>query len=93
MDKSEIESKIINIISESFFVSNSFVKLESDLTYDLNLDSLDMLDLVFQIEQEFKIVIDDKMDFKTTNTVNNVVNLIASAIEAKDNKFLKGETK
>jgi acyl carrier protein len=90
MDKSEIKNKVVNILSESFFINDS-INLESDLINDLNLDSLDMLDLVFQIEQEFKIAINNETDFKT---INNVVDfIVASTVEAKDNKFLKkGET-
>ena len=76
----EIVDKVIDILSKSIGVDNNSIKLESNLINDLNLDSLDILDLKFQLEQEFDFVVGDDVDFET---VGNIVNFIASATEEK----------
>ncbi len=72
---SEIADKVINILSKSMGIDDNSIKLESNLTDDLNLDSLDMLDLRFQLEQEFGFVVGDDVNFET---VGSIVNFIAS---------------
>ena len=49
--------------------------IDSNLKYDLDLDSLDTLDLATALEEEYNIVIDDDdiIDWKTVEDVANTV--------------------
>ena len=49
----EIESKVIKIISEQLAKDVSEIKLESNFIDDLEADSLDTVELVMALEEEF----------------------------------------
>ena len=55
----EIESKVIKIISEQLGKDESEIKLESNFIDDLEADSLDTVELVMALEEEFEIDIPD----------------------------------
>tara|TARA_Y100000310_G_C20660654_1_gene804537 strand:- start:1253 stop:1492 length:240 start_codon:yes stop_codon:yes gene_type:complete len=76
----EIADKVIDILSKSMGIDDNSIKLESNLINDLNLDSLDMLDLSFQLEQEFHLIVGDDVDFET---VDKIVNFITYTMEEK----------
>jgi len=46
----ELLQIIVNVISESLFLEPDEVKLESRLVYDLGMNSLDFLDIMFSLE-------------------------------------------
>ena len=47
----------------------------SNLKYDLNLDSLDMLEIIFELENEYKIDIDAEI-FSELKTIEDVVDYV-----------------
>ena len=55
----EIESKVIKIISEQLGKDKAEIKLESNFIDDLEADSLDTVELVMALEEEFEIDIPD----------------------------------
>ena len=55
----EIESKVIKIISEQLGKEEAEIKLESNFIDDLEADSLDTVELVMALEEEFEIDIPD----------------------------------
>ncbi len=70
-----IENKVIEIIGGFLDIDTNEIKLESDLKEDLQADSLDFVELVMELEEEFGFEADeDKLtDLKT---VGDVVNFI-----------------
>nr|YP_010537056.1 acyl carrier protein [Lithodesmioides polymorpha]YP_010537124.1 acyl carrier protein [Lithodesmioides polymorpha]UYC30843.1 acyl carrier protein [Lithodesmioides polymorpha]UYC30911.1 acyl carrier protein [Lithodesmioides polymorpha] len=52
--------KLQSIISDQLSVSSEEVKLESKFIDDLGADSLDVVELVMALEDEFEIEIDDE---------------------------------
>ena len=54
---SEIESRVKAIIVEKFGVAESQVTSEANFTNDLSADSLDKVELIMEIEDEFGITI------------------------------------
>ncbi len=64
-----------NIIANQLGVSPDKVTLDCDIVKDLGLDSLDIVELVMALEEEWDIVADDE-DIKTLKTVKDVVNYI-----------------
>jgi acyl carrier protein len=57
---SEIEGKVKNIIVEQLGVDEDEVTLDASFTDDLGADSLDIVELVMALEEEFSIEIPDE---------------------------------
>ncbi|MBQ9679662.1 MAG: acyl carrier protein [Ruminococcus sp.] len=71
--------KIKVILAEQFDVEEDSIKTETDLQDDLGADSLDVVDLLMSIEDEFEIEIPDE-EIETIRTVGDLVNYIESNI-------------
>ena len=56
----EIQSKVINIVSEAANVEAANIKAETSFVDDLNLDSLDMVEMMMKMEEEFGIEIPEE---------------------------------
>jgi len=71
IQKSEIETKIKSALSGFLKVEPSKIKGNSLLREELGLDSMDTIELVFELEDNFNIQIsdDDIMGFKTMDDV------------------------
>ena len=54
---SSIEEKVIGIVSEQLNIPKEDIKLNSDFVADLKADSLDLVELVMEFEEEFDITI------------------------------------
>jgi len=82
MEREEIFQKIKNNISALFDTPPELITLDADLQKDLDLDSIDAVDLIVKV-QEFtgqKIKPDE---FKTVRTVRDVVDRIYDLTNAK----------
>lgn len=72
MKEDSIETRVRTILaSEVFGVDFDEITSNSDLTEDLGLDSLDRVELIMDLEEEFKIEIDDG-DVDGIKTVANL---------------------
>lgn len=70
-------NQLKELIADSLGVSKEEVKMESDLAQDLGADSLDAVELIMSIEDEFDITIDDDAA-QTFKTVEQIVKYIES---------------
>ena len=59
MDKLEIEEKLIDILSRHSTADRSTLTPEKNLKLDLGLDSLDVAEIVYELETAFGITISD----------------------------------
>ena len=75
MSSEEIFEKVKNIIVEQLGVSDTAVTMESSFIDDLGADSLDIVELVMALEEEFDIEIPDS-DAEKVVTVGDVVDYI-----------------
>jgi len=66
-----IEAEIIRIIADQSGVDRTGVTQESHLVNDLNMDSLDCVELTMEFENEFSIAIPDE-DVENLKTVGEV---------------------
>lgn len=71
----EVEAKVKKIISEQLGVAEADVKPESSFVNDLGADSLDTVELVMALEEEFGIEIPDE-DAEKIATVQNAIEYI-----------------
>ncbi len=72
MKKIEIEQKVMRIIADLISVDVEDVKIDSSFVGDLHFDSLDAVELIMSIEDEFNISITDE-EAEKMMTVNAVV--------------------
>ena len=55
----EIEDKVMGIVAEQMSVERSEIRRETSFVNDLNADSLDTVELVMELEDEFDMNIPD----------------------------------
>lgn len=70
-----IFEKVKSIIVEQLGVEEEEVKLEASFIDDLGADSLDIVELVMALEEEFELEIPDE-DAEKIRTVSDAVNYI-----------------
>ena len=75
MSSEEIFEKVKRIIMEQLGVAETIVTSEASFVDDLGADSLDIVELVMAIEEEFSIEIPDA-DAEKVVTVGDVVDYI-----------------
>ena len=71
--------KLKSILSEQFDVEEDAITLDTNIVNDLGADSLDLVDLLMSIEDEFEIEIPDE-DVDNIRTVGEVVKNIESRL-------------
>ena len=69
--------KVKNILSEQFDVEEDSITMETDILEDLGADSLDVMDLMMTLSEEFDIQVDDS-EVENLTTVGALVNFIES---------------
>ena len=77
MSDEEINDRVTNIISNQLDVEKDKVKLETNFINDLGADSLDIVELVMELEEEFDITIPDDAAEKI-QTVGHAIEYIDS---------------
>ncbi len=70
-----MERRVIEIIVEQLGVSAEEATLEASFIDDLGADSLDLVELIMAMEEEFGVEISDE-DAEKIQTVQDVVNYI-----------------
>lgn len=67
--------KVKAILAEQFDVEEDSINSETKLVEDLGADSLDVVDLLMSMEDEFEIEVPDE-DIENMKTVNDLVQYI-----------------
>jgi acyl carrier protein len=75
MTATNIEAKVKSIIADQLGVSEDEIKLESSFIEDLGADSLDIVELVMAMEEEFEIEIPDE-EAENIKAVGDAINYI-----------------
>ncbi|MBO7122485.1 MAG: acyl carrier protein [Treponema sp.] len=76
MTKEELFGKIQEVLESDFEIDKSEVKMDSKLFEDLDLDSIDAVDLLSKIKQYMPGKQIDPEMFKNAKTVENVIDLL-----------------
>jgi acyl carrier protein len=76
MSKEDILAKLKPIIADQLGVDESEVKEDASFTEDLNADSLDLVELIMSLEEQFKLQISDE-DAEKITTVGEAVDYIS----------------
>ncbi len=75
MSTDNIEAKVKSIISDQLGVSEDEIKMEKNFIEDLGADSLDIVELVMAMEEEFEVEIPDE-ESENIKTVGDAVNYV-----------------
>ena len=72
--------KVKEILVDQLDVNEDAITLESVITDDLGADSLDVVDLIMSLEEEFDVEIPDE-DIESIKTVEDIVRFIETKKE------------
>jgi acyl carrier protein len=72
-----IEQKVKNIIADQLGVGEDEIKITSSFIEDLGADSLDIVELVMAMEEEFEVEIPDE-EAENIKTVQDAVNYVTT---------------
>lgn len=78
---SDIEQRVKKIVAEQLGVAEPDIKIESSFIDDLGADSLDTVELVMALEDEFEIEIQDEQAEKIT-TVQQAIDYARAHVKA-----------
>lgn len=81
MTEKEIFDRIKNILVEEFEVEENSITTESNLYTELELDSLDSVDLIVALENEFAFKInrtEDEEQLRALRTISDIIRFIQS---------------
>ena len=87
-----MKDKVIQFIADQLNIKPEDIKLENEFIKDLKADSLDIVELVMNLEDHFNLQIPDEEAEKLV-TVKNAIDYISSHIETKpDTDKKEGDT-
>jgi len=78
----DIEAKVIQIVSEQMSVDKSEITRQTSFVNDLNADSLDTVELVMELEDEFDMTIPDE-EAEKLKTVGEAIDYIKKQLSVK----------
>jgi len=79
MTDAEIEKTVRRILVDDFEIDESKLSPEADLVSDLDLDSIDAVDLVVRLQQETGKKVDPQ-DFRQIRTLKDVVAAVSRLV-------------
>lgn len=79
MELANIESNVKRVVQEQFGLSEKEISNDKKLVADLGADSLDLVELVMAIEDEFTIEIEDEAG-EACVSVQDVIDLVAKKV-------------
>jgi acyl carrier protein len=80
MSKEDILAKLKPIIADQLGVDEADVREDASFTEDLNADSLDLVELIMSLEEQFKLQISDE-DAEKITTVGEAVEYISDHLD------------
>ena len=83
MKMEEVKNKLKEIVMDRLNAEEDQIKPEASFVEDLGADSLDIVELIMGIEEEFDIEIPDE-DAEKLTTVGEAMNYIKSKLSIED---------
>ena len=79
MDAKQVEAKVINIVAEKLNIEEKNITAASRFQEDLGADSLDIVELLMEIEENFGVGISDEESEKM-KTIGDAVKVITTKL-------------
>ena len=77
----ELETRVTSIVKQQLDVEQAQLVPEANLLDDLGADSLDVVELVMALEEEFKIEVPDE-DVENMRTIKDIVDYVGAKANA-----------
>ena len=74
-----IEKRVINILMAEGNIGERKITVQSNLQNDIGLESIDIITVVFELEDEFNIEIPDQ-DIENARTVGDIVTYVQKKV-------------
>lgn len=84
MDKQKLIEEVNNVMIEGFELEPSQLKPEAKIVDDLELDSLDAIDMLVYLEEKIDIKVDAEL-FRTVKTLDDVYNVVFQVVSNTKN--------
>ena len=81
MSVEEIYKTMSSLVAEQFAMEPSEISMDTSFEEDLGADSVDLVELVMAMEEEFEIGETQEEDLGGLKTVGDAVNYIASKVK------------
>jgi len=78
MDDNAIRQQVVEVIAEEFELDPKDLGPEVTFYEDLDLDSLDAVDMVVALEKSFGMKLSDEEAFRAVRTMDDLFNLVIS---------------
>ena len=79
MTRQELESKIVEIVADKLGINSNEITMDADFRKDLSADSLDVSELIMNLENEFSIRVPES-EMINLKTVGNVVDYVEKIV-------------
>jgi len=79
MDKADLQERVCNVLAKNLAVPVTDVKPESRFKEDLDADSLDLVEAVLALEEEFGLSIPEE-EMEDVKTVGQAIELVAQKL-------------
>ena len=79
----QVYEKLLNIVANQLNIESTEIKKDQTFIQDLNADSLDVVELVMQFEEEFDIPIADEVAGEMS-TIEDALLYIKKAVDKKE---------
>lgn len=79
----QVYEKLLNIVANQLNIESTKIKKDQTFIQDLNADSLDVVELVMQFEEEFDIPIADEVAGEMS-TIEDALLYIKKAVDKKE---------
>ena len=86
--RAEVSKKITSTLSDLFEVDPESISESALLYEDLDIDSIDAVDLIIELKSFTGLVIDPE-DFKSVKTIEDVINIVCKLLENDTNSKSK----
>ena len=81
MSSRTVEERVMDVVSEQLALNKETLTRDSDFIKDLGSDSLDQVELIMELEEEFGITIPEEEADKV-RTVGDVIDHIEAALKS-----------
>ncbi len=81
MDRSEIETRLIQVLVDELGLDADKINPDADFEKDLEVDSLGVVELLMALEDEFGVKIPDE-EAENIHTVGEAIDLVSSKLGA-----------
>ncbi len=86
MDKQQVSACIIDIFEKEFEVAPERLTPNAHLFQDLGLDSLDIVEMMIQLQKAYGIQLRDSEEARAIRTLDNLIDFVVSEIEKEAKK-------